>query len=268
MSNFIAAWGPSGPMYLKKTEEANVYYVINGDWTLIPNVHDQNKYFIIKDNFINANYNEACDFIRKIYNEKLIYPILTDSHHSPYNLIDENENINDLRGVTDESRELPPMGFSLPTKEFFGGVTEEMLYNLPPDQFSNKSTTKGTNSPKIDVKNPEVYAIAEHFDIPLPLTEANKSVIKQLIAQGYKLPNKEKTMSPETNIVTVETVNLVNGVDVKELNANDLLNSVIQLEANIKKLKEIETPSEFVEMTILKQKDVLATVIKHLNEKG
>lgn len=75
-------------------------------------------------------------------------------------------------------------------------------------------------------------------------------------------------MSPETNIVTVETVNLVNGVDVKELNANDLLNSVIQLEANIKKLKEIETPSEFVEMTILKQKDVLATVIKHLDEKG
>lgn len=246
MSNYIAAWGPSGPMYLAKTEIENEYYVINGDW-IIDMEDPTNEYYIIQDNILEGNYNTVCENIRAHYDETVAYPILRYLNHTPYEkdnkdeivgskIVNQKAPINKLKGVTEETRKF--------VKEF----------------------TNPLSTHELDTTEIEAKAICEHFGNVT--NEVSTSIAKQLIAKGYKIPQKEKTMSPETDIVTVKTVNLVNGIDVKDLNANDLLNSVMQLEANIKKLTEIESNSDFIVKTITKQRNVLATVIKHLDTKG
>lgn len=187
----IGVHGPSGPLYLEKTQKHNVWWVINGKWELDLNtLKDKDKYFIVKYNMMYLPWQNACDIINKEFNPIGMYHDLYD-----------------------------------------------YLHNTPEHE---------TNVP----------------------WETDTSIQQELTIDEFKLIKDTTMQKIKPNLITTEIVHTINGTNVTELSNEQLLNYIVELEENIKRLNNVETKSKYVAKTIKEQTATLAIIVKHLDERN
>lgn len=235
-TNYVAAYGPSGPLYLLKTATPNQWWVINGNWLLdIETINNQlNSYVIIEDNFTIQSYQQACDFINYLYGKNLPYKKLRTNNLSYFD-----------PGQNNKEQEK--------AQKFY-------------DAFLSKSSEKEQTSTIEDNPKQKVKDLCERFNINASKLELR--VYKKMIERKYKLSENKNMSTLNTDIVTTKTIHTVNGQEVEFLSDNDLLNYIAQLETSIKKLIDIRAESVFVKNTIEKQRNTLDVVIKHLDDRS
>lgn len=249
-TNFIAAWGPSGPLYLLKTNKHNHFWVINGGWNLYLDdllSSELSRFIIIKDNFEVYSYQQACVIIESLYNKKLPHSTLSSRNVEPF-----NPDHNDLA----QGKAQGQYNSNIPNPDVISNTVIE--YKTPNVSFEDLANV--TNE-----LNEQAKEYIKHYNIDCNEIELN--VMKQLIQDGFTIP--EKNMSNlKTNIVTTTTEYKVNGENVENLSDDNLLNCIATLEESIDKLQKMTTKSTFVTKTITHQQETLAVVVKHLDSRN
>lgn len=261
MSNYIAVYGPSGPLYLLKTNKLNQWWVINGDWLLVLDeisIPELPEYKIVMDNFGAYSHQQACATIEMLYEESLPYKTLCSHNVNPFN--EEYDDIIHLQKQNAYQVELPDaiiedkvIDFKLSTPTIDLGMGGSII--------SEKNTLYKNSS---NVTNEKAEAFCKHFEIDCNEIEMN--LAKELIARSYPMENIMPTIN--TNIVTTKTVHFVNDQDVESMTSDQLINNIAQLEASIEKLNEIKIKSKFVTKTITEQETTLNIVVEHLDARS
>ena len=235
MSNYIAAWGPNGPLYLEKTHKANIWSYRNGFGLLVRDllpINSLQEYVIIEDNFAELPWDIAVAKIKAMFNENQTYLVLCDGNLTPY---EPN------------------------TKTISGGV------NIPPLSNLDKQARAYLKYYKIECTKTELKVAKEliglnpdhHWEQYITPTESESQI-------NTKQTKSEQSML-QTNIITTNTINTVNDIDVNDLSNDELLDSVIQLEKSIDQLQSVKSKSKFVDKTISDQQKTLSIVLKHLD---